>query len=366
MNKEELTLVLSGVFSWLVVFLLDHAIWASSSYHAFLYICFLAIFLWFSYARFNPAHLSGLRGGLLIQGICCLILMIPLNPEGITPILLVIWAAVLPEVYKTRQAALVLIGINTVYIFAIIFGSLQTEHIMKFISFLVFEVFAFASTTSRIRERSHRAELQKKHSELLAMRSVLDQRHQMEERLRISKELHNHVGTKLTALSLRVEQAKQAPQQDYVENLDLIKTEIRKTTQDLKAAVTQLRDSSQRDLKEMIDALVANIPTIEVNVPEPVVLSDSELTEKLFFCLHDAINNAIEFGQATRFTLTLEDATPLTLKLSNNGRVTNDDVNSACVDSVLKNMNPFVSTATILPNTRQQGMSLFLKLDEQF
>jgi signal transduction histidine kinase len=145
--------------------------------------------------------------------------------------------------------------------------------------------------------------------QLEATRELLAENSRSLERLRISRELHDAVGHRLTALYLHLEVARNAHNaeqiHDHVKKAQRVSQEL---LTDVRDVVHTLRHSSRIDLNGALSALSADLPGLKVHLtaPEHLALEDSNKAEVLIRCVQEIITNTLKHAGATELWITLD------------------------------------------------------------
>ena len=266
-----------------------------------LHLLFLTLFLW-------PAKS---RAVVLGQLATALLLML-LQRTGALPILLVIVMAQVTHLWPVRQAALIFVACNALMY-------LIYAHVWHFVAPLTMTVMhmsfqAFAAVTSWYAVSAERARdaLATINAELLGTRVLLDAGVRDSERLRISRELHDVAGHKLTALKLNLRALQHKPAFAQTAELDLAAELADELLQDIRAVVQQLRLHDDPPLREALAALVQPMPrpalVLELD-DEAEHLSMAE-TEVVLRCVQEALTNAARHADADRLHVRLRRVGP--------------------------------------------------------
>jgi signal transduction histidine kinase len=120
------------------------------------------------------------------------------------------------------------------------------------------------------------------------------------ERTRISRELHDLLGHHLTALSLNLEVAGHLVQGTAQEHVNQAHTLARLLLSDVREAVSRLRDDDAIDMSATLLPLADNVPglRIDMRMPEPFLLDDPERAHVLLRCTQEIITNAVRHAHA--------------------------------------------------------------------
>src|SRR5699024_2029040 len=108
--------------------------------------------------------------------------------------------------FRPLPLAVVMVAINLIFAGIVVFGWQIAPRNAGFslLSFIGFQMFAVLVMRYAIRAEDMAADLKSVNARLLATRSLLSETARDQERLRLSRELHDVAGHKLTALKLNL------------------------------------------------------------------------------------------------------------------------------------------------------------------
>lgn len=251
------------------------------------------------------------------------------NQSGLGVILLTVVACLLPWLLSVRSAAIWLVASHLwtlpVFIFKLNFPVL----VSVMLSFLYTGFSGFVFITSLVgRQQNQEREVQRRlNAELRATRALLAESVRVNERTRISRELHDLLGHHLTALSLNLEVASHLVDGKAQEHVFQAHTLAKLLLSDVREAVSQIRDSDAIDMAATLLPLADNVPglRIDMRLPEPFLLDDPERAHVLLRCTQEIITNVVRHAQATTLELHYrwQDVGVL-LQASDNGRGADD------------------------------------------
>ena len=138
-------------------------------------------------------------------------------------------------------------------------------------------------------------ELRRLNAELRATRALLGESVRVNERTRISRELHDLLGHHLTALSLNLEVAGHLSEGRVKEHVQQAHTLARLLLTDVREAVSQLREGGAIDLAAALLPLAENVPAVDIHmdIETPLTLDDPERAHVLLRCTQEIITNAV-------------------------------------------------------------------------
>lgn len=238
-------------------------------------------------------------------------------------VLLVLVAAQLPAAAAPRWSGAVLAIANALLLllFAQFFPPLKA--LQMEIAYLAFQLFAALVTAYAYRAFEARDATLRINGELLATRRLLEESARTEERLRLSRELHDVMGHKLTALKLQLalqsRGAAAAPANSPLQHCVRITDEL---LVDVRGVVSSLRESDGIDLHQALRALDPGLPSPRVifDLDAAVRVPDIRQAEAMLRCAQEGLTNALRHSGATEIRVILaESGEALSLTVEDNG-----------------------------------------------
>jgi signal transduction histidine kinase len=174
-----------------------------------------------------------------------------------------------------------------------------------------FMLFAAASSFLVRSEAAARQALAAVNAELLSTRALLAEKSRVEERLRISRDLHDTLGHHLTALSLRLDVASRLSDQPAADHIRQAHAITRLLLSDVRDVVSRLRDSHPPDLAQSIRALAVEQTglTIHLDLPDTLSVNDRSRADTLIRCVQEIVTNTTRHAQARNLWIRLEART---------------------------------------------------------
>ena len=163
-----------------------------------------------------------------------------------------------------------------------------------------FMLFAAASSFLVRSEAAAREELAAVNAELLRTRAQLAETSRVEERLRISRDLHDTLGHHLTALSLQLDVAARLSEGPVADHISRAHAITRLLLGDVRDVVSQLREASQPDVAQSIRAIAAEHEglAIHLDLPDTLSVDDRSRAEALLRCVQEIVTNTVRHAQA--------------------------------------------------------------------
>lgn len=315
---EDRTLTLVAYLSWLAVFverLFARGLTPRFALFAGLMLAMLAVMWWFMRSDGRPV-LSTWLLALLAPAI-----MLAGTGGGSTA-MVVIAAAQIGFTGEGRLQWAQLSLMNLVLLAGMVWLWPTRDALLNFPVFLGFQ--CFAVLCMRFAQRAqHAAEaLRVVNASLLATRSLLEESARDQERLRLSRELHDIAGHKLTALKINLEVWRRAQVQSAPE-IDTAIVVSDELLRDIRGVVAQLRAHDGIDLARALRALAAQWPRpkVELDLDAELRVPSLEQAEALLRIAQEGITNAARHGQASLVRLVLRgDGEGLQLVVEDNGR----------------------------------------------
>lgn len=234
--------------------------------------------------------------------------MVTLTSDGLPAATLVIVAAQLPHVVRTR-GAVAWVAIQSLVLAAIFWrmdGAVAA--LAAGGAFAGFQMFAITTAWLARSESLARQDLARANAELHATRALLAENSRVAERLRIARDLHDTLGHHLTALSLQLEVASRLAENQAAGHVQEAHAITRLLLSDVRDVVSRLRDSSRIDLADALRTLAAGAGPLEIHLdtPERLDLEDAAQAHALLRCVQEIITNASRHGAARNLWVRIE------------------------------------------------------------
>ena len=230
--------------------------------------------------------------------------------SGLGSVLLVVAVSVLPWLMRLPVAVAWLLlsqlALMPVFVHALHFPLI--EAVMQSVLYGGFSGFVFVTGLVARQQAQARDEQRRLNAELRATRALLAESARVNERTRISRELHDLLGHHLTALSLNLEVAGHLAEGRAREHVQQAHTLARLLLTDVREAVSQLREGGAIDLGAALRPLAENLPALRIHmdIQQPLTVEDPERAHVLLRCAQEAITNAVRHAQAQNLWLSAE------------------------------------------------------------
>ena len=269
----------------------------------------------------HPASDAMLGGTVLLQAVIAPISLWMLR-DHLQAILLVLIAAQLPAL-RNRRLSLAMLMLSNGALFVWLARSHPLPKAMQVgLAYVAFQLFAaFVSQTAYVAQESRRDVL-RANRELKAARALVAEGARAQERLRLSRELHDIAGHKLTALKLQLSLEMRTQASSASGTLAQCWTLADELLTDIRMVVSTLRQEDMIDLRTALLALNPAIASVSVkfNVEPGAIVSDIAKAEALLRCAQEGLTNALRHGGASEILVTLARSDEeLVLSVEDNG-----------------------------------------------
>ena len=301
---------------------------AGATRTAWLFACYLgfgACYWWLSRGLGQGSARWPDRALLLLLTVLALAVSY-FNGSGLGSILLMVAAGVIPWLLPAGSGVVLLL-LSQLAVLPIYYGVFRMplfEALMQSLLYAGFSLFIYVTSLVARQQAQARDEQRRLNAELRATRALLAESARVNERTRISRELHDLLGHHLTALSLNLEVASHLTDGRAQEHVRQAHTLARLLLTDVREAVSQLRDASGGiDLAAALRPLADHVPAldIELDVQSPLAVDDPERAHVMLRCTQEIITNAVRHAQARRLRIRVwRQADALMLEASDDGQ----------------------------------------------
>jgi signal transduction histidine kinase len=288
-----------------------------------LHFAFLAIFITcvMMESKKPATHLSALGLVIIALAICAL------AKFSSAPILLIVASAVLSAFFSKFRLVLTFIFTNTcLYLIYRYLWQAQSPLVSVFI-YSSFQLFAMLMSWYSHQAEKRRDEFMLLNADLIATRSLLAETVRDSERLRLSRELHDVAGHKLTALKLNL--AALARQAEFAkhEGIETCTSLADELLADIRGVVQQMRLHDGMDLQAAIEKMAAPFPrpTLQLAIDQSASHIPILQAEVLLRTVQEALTNAARHSQAQQLFVVLQrDGEKWHLRIRDDGRMANN------------------------------------------
>lgn len=178
-----------------------------------------------------------------------------------------------------------------------------------------------------IRDISERTEIQRKLQEERNMRLTSFIDGQEDERKRISREIHDGLGQSLVGIKMRLDMLELQDTEKNKSTLDIVKTFVHQTIQDVRRVSNNLMPSALRDIglklaiQKLCDETENNTGIIiNLDAESVTVIDDDRVKSYLYRITQEAIHNAVKHSKATEMSIMLiQEPKKVRLIIEDNG-----------------------------------------------
>ena len=227
------------------------------------------------------------------------LLLTTAGSTGFLAIISVVFAAVSVYIVPFILVGCVILG-NTIVLAVASYLSAPnvTEIVLVTGLYLLLQVGTALSSSAIIREQTMRKRLSEKNIELQAAGVLLEESTRTAERLRISRDLHDSIGHKLTVLSLELEAARHSEDEAARTHVEKASSVAREVLGDLRATVSEMREESS-DLTGALQGVVDGIPSLDIAVSvDEDVRVDGDVQEVLVRAVQEIATNTMRHADA--------------------------------------------------------------------
>lgn len=321
-------LLLAAYVAWGVVFLTSTEVIAERvpdmlNYARAALACFLFCFIYTTREHFEPNPVQVAAASTLMA--LCALFLISLQPFGTGNILLVLFATALAARIGPMPLALCLIATNLV-VLGLMVALTKATWGQAMLSVLAYSSFqAFASLVIRNTRLAEQMadDLRATNAELMTTRLLLAESVRDQERLRMSRELHDVAGHGLTALKLNLGVLARDQSQSDPERIGVCAQLSDELLQNLRHVVQQLRADPGPDLDAVLKriALPFPRPRLQLKLSEDLPSLSFAQVEAIMRAVQEALTNAAKHGAAENLRVRLSSADQiLRLEIEDDGR----------------------------------------------
>lgn len=266
-----------------------------------LYLSFGGIYWWITreLGQRRPGYSDH---ALLLALTLCAIGVSVFSGTGLGSVLLMVMAGVLPWLLPVRVGVLWLLVSNLAIIpvFVTLLAFPAVLAVVTALLYAGFSIFVFVTALVAMQQAQAREEQRRLNAELRATRLLLAESARVNERTRISRELHDLLGHHLTALSLNLEVASHMTEGRAREHVGQAHTLARLLLTDVREAVSHLRENGAIDLAAALQPLAENVPALDIHMDfdGPLTLDDPERAHVLLRCTQEIITNVVRHAGA--------------------------------------------------------------------
>jgi len=174
--------------------------------------------------------------------------------------------------------------------------------------YLGFQILAFFVFSTMAREAAARSDLADANAELRALQPILADSSRNAERLRITHELHDALGHRLTVLILNLEAVLKCTEGAVKSRVEICQTLARELLGDMRDIVAQCKTGDRLAVAESLRALVNAVPQprVHLHIESNVRIVDPEAAHTLLRCVQEIVTNAARHSGAANLWIVIE------------------------------------------------------------
>ena len=270
-----------------------------------------------------PLNVSHRLFGILLSFIS-LVLLLNIFYFAILGILVTLLVYRLPHLIHFKHSMVISIAIPILFVSYDYFIKQTLFHFPNMCLFIIFNILATTSTYRFISEKKAKNKVTALVRELNATQLLLSSIVKRDERLRISRDLHDTLGHQLIALNLQLEVAHHVESNERHKILSQARQICTEILSSVRSTVSNMRDDNKLELNNAIYVLTKNIPGLSVSteLSDNIESLNAQQSEAIFRCIQEALTNTIKHSSATECCIRFHVSTHrLKCTISDNGRV---------------------------------------------
>jgi len=228
-------------------------------------------------------------------------------PADIFFIYTIIWVACTPFYLSEKACWTWLLIINVAW-YVVRFTVWQDPNpLIQTLLIGTFHVFALLSAASAKESQFANEKTQQLNRDLLATQHLLGEASRESERTRIARDLHDLLGHHLTALTINLQVAGHISDGEAKEKIDQCHALSKLLLNDVREAVSALRQMPAVNLHELLEITVRDIPRLHISlqVEEHLQLDNVNTAEVFLRLIQEAITNTLKHSNARSATISV-------------------------------------------------------------
>jgi len=176
------------------------------------------------------------------------------------------------------------------------------------LSYLTFSAFALFTSYAVQRESKSREELASVNKQLIATQQLLTDNAVQDERLRISRDLHDTLGHHLTALNLQLEVARKITTGKSLEHVEQAQAIAKLLLSDVRDVVADMRAVPALNIHSALQQLAESTKAkVNLSIDPSLKITNPRVVETLFRLTQEIITNANRHSRADTLTIQIND-----------------------------------------------------------
>ncbi|GAA1728348.1 sensor histidine kinase [Aeromicrobium alkaliterrae] len=253
--------------------------------------------LWFAELLPRAWQLAAL--GLLVSSAWALVLLAPFT--GWMPFVLILAASASVHLLTPRGVGAVIAVGSAFLLVGLLLTDVPAGYVaMMVVLYTLIMVVSALSDRAQLVVQRNRTELAVLNTELRSTQALLEESSRADERLRISRDLHDVMGHQLTALILELEVASHRTDGEAHEHVVTARGIARDLMDDVRSTVADQR-SVPPDLATALHQVAGGATGLDVTLTvEAELPTDGPAFTALVRCAQEVVTNALRHAQATR------------------------------------------------------------------
>ncbi len=240
------------------------------------------------------------------------------------PILLIVASAVTAVLFTPSRLVAIFV-LSNFFLFLIYRDLWQSSNpIASVFTYSSFQLFAMLMAWYSSQAEKRRDEVMILNTDLIATRSLLAETVRDSERLRLSRELHDVAGHKLTALKLNLAALARHPDLAKHKSIETCAALADELLADIRGVVQQMRLHDGMDLQSAIEKMAAPFPrpNLQLAIDEHARHAPMQQAEVLLRTVQEALTNTARHSQAQQLFVVLQrDEQQWHLRIRDDGRM---------------------------------------------
>lgn len=215
-----------------------------------------------------------------------------------------------------------------------------------------FHMFALITSLATLDAEQANHKTQRLNRELLAVQHLLSETSKDRERTRIARDLHDLLGHHLTALTINLQVASRTSEGKVKETVEQCHALAKLLLNDVRDAVSTLRDTPLLNLKELIDITIKDIPRLNVrlDVDNRLNVDEVEQAEAIIRLIQESITNTLKHSTANEAYIRVHsDDDYMNVSFSDNGQGCKDLLTGNGLSGMRERIQQLGGTLAIRP-----------------
>lgn len=261
------------------------------------------------------------RIGAAIMALCLfpIVLFGPKQDEQL--ILMVIFAGVLAYVASMRWTFIIVLVLHMIIVGIFRYRWYNDFYWPGSLLYFGFSLFAMVSNNIARRESTAREELAVANKQLLAAQQLLTDSAIQDERLRISRDLHDALGHHLTALNLQLEVAKKLATDKVLTPIEQAHGICKQLLADVRQVVADIRAVPGLKLNKSLQQLISSAKgRAQLDIDPELRVNDSQVVETIFRLVQEIVTNSNRHSKTGKLFIKIDQSpTHWALRASDGG-----------------------------------------------